>query len=187
MERLSEVIEALSSLARTGWMLRGVPSQQAEAVAEHLFASALLALEIGLRARDDGLEIDPYKAAAIALVHDVGESVIGDIPKTAGIDKSEAERRAMESLPLHPEALRLFEEFEDKSTLEALVARVAELGATVLRARRYKALGYTRVEEIEESSMRAVEKLLEGAPGPLRRIVRDILSGGPVEPSGDGD
>ncbi|MCE4601899.1 MAG: HD family hydrolase [Desulfurococcales archaeon] len=187
MERIGEVVEALSSLARTGWMLRGVPSQLAETVAEHLFTSALLALEIGFRAKDRGLNLDPYRAAVIALVHDVAESVIGDIPKTAGIDKSEAERRALASLPLHGEVLRLFEEFEEASTLEALVARIAELGATVVRARRYRELGYTRVEEIEESSIGAMERLLEGAPGPIRMAVEDVLSNRPMKPASDGD
>ncbi|MFN4046079.1 MAG: HD domain-containing protein, partial [Acidilobaceae archaeon] len=77
--KLGEVLAALTSLARTGWMLRGVPHSLAENVAEHLFVSAIIAYEIAVEASKRGLPVNPEKAAAVALVHDLAEALIGDI------------------------------------------------------------------------------------------------------------
>ncbi|MCE4628130.1 MAG: HD family hydrolase [Desulfurococcales archaeon] len=176
MERsLHEVLEALSSLARTGWMLRGVPSVIAESVAEHSFWAAVLAFEISVRARSRGVQVDPYRAAAIALFHDIGESVIGDIPKVAGISRSEkaaAERRAVNSLPISREAKALQEEFEDEKSVEAVIARISESLATYLKALSYERSGY-RVEEIREN-MEEIVKRLAGQLG-ITDIINDII------------
>ncbi len=155
------VLRALESLARTGWMLRGVPSGEAETVAAHLFKASVIALDIGYRLRDKGYNIDPMRAAIIALLHDVGESIIGDIPKTAGISeaKREAERRAIESLPFHRNLQRLMLEFEE-DTGEALLARLAESLATLLQALDYERRGYM-VGEIRESMKNAIIKVVE--------------------------
>ena len=174
---LHEVLEALSSLARTGWMLRGVPSALAESVAEHSFWSAVLAFEISVRARSRGLQVNPYRAAAIALFHDVGESVIGDIPKVAGISRSEkaaAERRAVSSLPLSQEAKALQEEFEDERTVEAIIARISESLATYLRALSYERSGYP-VGEIRENMEETVKRLAR--PLGIMDIINDIMEG----------
>ena len=172
---IRHMLDALSSLARTGWMLRGVPHTLAESVAEHIFRSTVIALELGLRLRDRGINIDPYRAASIALVHDLAESVIGDIAKTSGIDKSGAEERAMESLPLHPEAKRLYHEFEEGGSIEARVARIAELAATMLKAEYYMELGYNRVEEIRESSLKAIEGIISGMDPAVAEEVSMLL------------
>ncbi len=172
-----EVIEALSSLSRTGWMLRGVPSALAESVAEHSFASAVIAFELAVRLRDRGVEIDPYRAALVALVHDVGESVIGDIAKTAGIGdaKREAELRAVKTLPFSNALKELVIEFEESSSVEALVARVSESLATILKARSYVSLGYTRVKEIEDNLKRYVSSLLRDRLE-LRDLIREVIA-----------
>ncbi|BAA81372.2 conserved hypothetical protein [Aeropyrum pernix K1] len=154
MKSLGEVLEALSSLSRTGWMLRGVPHQLAETVAEHLFASAVIAGEIAWRARSSGLQASPEKAVAIALYHDMAESVIGDISKRAGLSraKREAEARAFASLPLSEGVKNLFREFEEASSPEARIARVAELLATLWRSCVYVRLGFG-VEDIGRGSL----------------------------------
>ena len=146
---------ALSSIARSGWMMRGIPASAAETVAAHTAAAALLALEIAWEARRMGLEVSPEKAAAIALVHDVAEAWVGDIPKPARVEgKEEAELRAVESSPLSPHTRSLYREFMQRSSIEARIARAAEKLATYTMALHYKSLGY-RVDDIIESSLSA--------------------------------
>jgi putative hydrolase of HD superfamily len=174
VESLYRVLEALSSLARTGWMLRGVPHSLAESVAEHSYWAAVLALEIASRAKNEGLEVDPYKAAAIALVHDMAEAVIGDIARVSGISRDEkrrAEERAFMSLPLSGEARELYAEFEEGRTLEARIARLAEELATLLRALFYRRLGYD-VSDIERNMRKSVATLA-GELG-VSDIIREV-------------
>jgi len=160
---LGEIFLALSNLARTGWMLRGVPSQLAETVSNHSFIAGVVAFELATYLRSRGYKVDPYKAAVIALLHDMGESLIGDIPKVAGIGdaKREAEARAVASLPVSEDAKRLITEFEEGASDEAAIARIAELAATWIMGVYYERLGY-RVEEIIESSRRGIEKIAAG-------------------------
>ena len=144
---------ALGSLARSGWMMRGVPAPVAETVADHTVAAALLALEIAWEASRMGLSVSPERAAAIALVHDVAEAWVGDIPKPAGVEgKEEAELRAVESSRLSPRTVSLYREFASRASLEARIARVAEKLATYTMALNYAARGY-RVDDIIESSL----------------------------------
>lgn len=176
---MEDVVEALSNLSRTGWMLRGVPHGLAETVAEHSFHASIIALEVSLRLRDRGCRIDPYKAAAIALVHDLGEAVIGDIPRTASLGEAKrgAELEAVSKLPVHVGIKGLIGDFESTGSLEGFIARVSELLATVMKASRYRALGYERVAEIEANVMASVKGMLEGGPcrGELLEAIRGVL------------
>lgn len=179
-QSLGGILEALYSLARTGWMLRGVPPQLAETVAHHLFASAVIASELGWRLRDLGIDVNVDRAAALALAHDLGESVIGDISRRAGLGraKREAEARAFESLPLSRGVKEYFREFEEASSIEAAVARVSELLATFWRACAYSRQGYG-VEEIGRSTLEEALRLAGewGFRGAAEQLARDLGGG----------
>ena len=173
--KLYEVLTALSSLARTGWMLRGVPHAVAESVSEHLFASALIAYEIALLARKRGIPVEPERAMAIALVHDLAEAVIGDISKRAGLgeEKERIEREAFESLEVEEGLKDLHREYAKGSSTEAIIARVADNLATYLVATRYMALGY-RVDDIAQGS---IEKAWQVArEGAVEEVLKEFLS-----------
>ena len=174
---LGEVLLALSSLARTGWMLDGVPARDAETVAEHSYVAAVIALEVALRLRERGAMIDPYRAATLALVHDMAESVIGDITRRAGLGeaKKRAEEEAFGGLPVHPGVKELFREFEGDGSLEARVARASELLATAWRARVYLNRGY-RVSRILESTRREAARVAEegGFLAELREVAAQL-------------
>ena len=64
--------EKLKGVKRTGWVRKGIP--EAESVADHSFGVAILALLLSLPP-----EIDRDALIKMALLHDLGESVIGDI------------------------------------------------------------------------------------------------------------
>ena len=64
----------LKRTARTGWVDRGIPAEQAESVADHSFRVALLAW---LASAQTGLDRD--KLLKLALIHDLAEAITGDI------------------------------------------------------------------------------------------------------------
>ncbi len=153
---------ALASLARSGWMMRGIPASIAESVADHTVAAALLAAEVAWEARARGARVDPARAAAVALVHDLAEAWVGDIPRPAAVEgKEEAELRAVESSGLSEAVVGWYREYHERSSLEARIARAAEKLATYAVALRFKRLGYP-VDDIIESSLReALEEARE--------------------------
>ncbi len=147
----------MSSLVRTGWGLRGVPASVAETVASHMFSSSLLVLELHdiLRGK---VGFNPYRAAAIALVHDLAEAFIGDIANLRGGFegvKQELEARIAEER-VEPHLIReLLLEYIGQRTTESKVARLANYLATYIQALRYERMGYD-VSEIRESASKAI-------------------------------
>ena len=177
--RLAETLEAASALARTGWMLRGVPHQLAESVAEHSFWAAVIALELSSIARSLGIDVSPERVASIALVHDLAEALMGDIAKVSGISdavKEEAERKAIDMLPLSSVARGLMLEFMERRSVEARLAKAAEELATLLRARSYMRVGYD-VSDIHSNMCNRVVKMLGEIDKRLIDLVNTELDG----------
>lgn len=83
-------INKLKQVVRRGWELRDVPNP--ESVADHSFGVALLTLIFASR-----LGLDVEKALMIALLHEVGETVVGDITPFDGISRTEKARREEEA------------------------------------------------------------------------------------------
>jgi putative hydrolases of HD superfamily len=94
---LCERLAALKLLPRTGWLQRGV--SPAESVAEHSYGVAVLALVVG----DAAPGVDRGRLLAMALLHDMAEALLGDLPAAArrhlGAEaKHDAERGALAEL-----------------------------------------------------------------------------------------
>src|SRR5690348_13744898 len=83
-------VAALKLLPRTGWLQRGVAS--AESVAEHTFGVAVLALLVG----DTLAGVDRGKLLEIALLHDIAEALLTDLPSSARRLLGANEKRAAE-------------------------------------------------------------------------------------------
>jgi putative hydrolases of HD superfamily len=87
IRRLLTAASVLKRLPRTGWLVAGVA--QVESVAEHSFVTAILALSLGEAINHDldgqGLTqpLDLGRVTQIALVHDLAESAITDLPHGA--------------------------------------------------------------------------------------------------------
>ncbi|MFW5828030.1 MAG: HD domain-containing protein [Alkalispirochaeta sp.] len=80
LDRAIEFTE-LKDVDRTGWVLRGVDDP--ESVADHSWGTAQLCLLFAAYATFDPdlAEIDPHRAVSMALVHDLAEVEVGDIPR----------------------------------------------------------------------------------------------------------
>lgn len=74
--KLWKTLYELKTLPRTGWVDRGIPANEAESVADHSFFTMLIAWVV---AHDDE-SIDANRVLQLALIHDVAESIAGDIP-----------------------------------------------------------------------------------------------------------
>lgn len=137
---------ALERLPRTGWLLAGVRAP--ESIAAHTLGTALVALTLGPRVRP---ALDVEHALALALVHDVPEALLTDLPRSAAEllppgAKAAAETRAAERL-LGPEGRALFREYSAAETREARFVRLCDKLQLGLRWLGYLREGARGLEE----------------------------------------
>ncbi|AIF69778.1 hypothetical protein PAP_06920 [Palaeococcus pacificus DY20341] len=142
----------LKKIPRMGWLLRGVSNP--ESVADHSYRVVLITLILADELREKGIQIDVERALKIAILHDLGESRITDIPLSAQryLDKKKAEKKAMVELLLGLgkrglDYYKLFEEYEEESSLEGRLVKFADKLEMVLQAYEYEKAGYKNLEE----------------------------------------
>lgn len=159
--RLAERIVSLKMLPRTGWLQRGIPA--AESVAEHSFGIAALALV--LTAADASFNRE--RVLAMAVVHDLAEALLGDLPLSARrligeSAKRDAERRAMAelcaALPGGDHLILLWEEYAAGATREARFVKALDRVETLVQALAYERAGN---RSLDEFWMNASEGLTE--------------------------
>ena len=132
-------VQHLKLLPRTGWFFAGIT--QPESVAEHSFAvswlAILLAEQVNHTWESQGLTapLDLGKIMQIALVHDLAESVLTDLPKrsTELIGKAvkhQAEATVMQELfrqmPNGAQYVACWQEYADGVTPESRLVRDAD-------------------------------------------------------------
>jgi putative hydrolase of HD superfamily len=150
--------DLLNKLPRTGFLMRGV--DRPETVGEHVFLTSLLACLLLPRLREDGYELNGEKFLAMALLHESGEILIGDIPSPAAAffgkeGKSRAELEAGRAvLRDHPENRALMEEFESGAGLEARVVRCLDRLQMMAKVLAYENEGKRGLDEFWEYSGR---------------------------------
>lgn len=150
----------LKQLYRQGWLQRGIPSLQAESIAEHSFGVAVLALWL-LEA--DYPELDRLKVIQMALLHDFGEVYAGDLIPSDNVPAAEKSRREADSilrvfgkLAGGAKLQALWQEFEAGETPEARLVRQLDRLEMGLQASVYAAQGFTDLHEFWDSANKAV-------------------------------
>jgi putative hydrolase of HD superfamily len=146
--------DLLNLLPRTGFLMRGVKNP--ETVGEHVFLTSLLACLLIPELRKDGLDLDGEKLLAMAILHESGEIILGDIPSPAASffgteGKAKAELEAGRAvLRGHPENLAIMEEFETGKSLEARVARSLDKLQMLIKVLKYESEGKCGLDEFWE-------------------------------------
>jgi len=169
--KLHEYVARLKELRRAGWVQRGVSDP--ESVASHSYSVALLTMMIA-----DLRGLNTLDAVRMALIHDLAESIIGDLTPEMKMrmgDLEERERRFFEDLvKLMPRELaetyldswRRFSSGEDE--VSRLVREVDKLERG-LQAVRYLKKGYGEVKEIYDSTLNELKD------PELRRVLERAL------------
>ena len=115
----------LKNVIRTGWKNWNVKRKRIESVAEHVYGVQMLAIAMKSEYQYD---IDIMKVIFMIAIHELGESVIGDITM---FQMSKEEKEAIEHEAVHnilgslldgEEIEALFLEFDEHKTKEAIFA-----------------------------------------------------------------
>ncbi|KAL0228740.1 hypothetical protein GEMRC1_013360 [Eukaryota sp. GEM-RC1] len=132
----------LKQLPRTGWLQNNIPNP--ESVADHSFRLSLFALSFGHLIPG----VDVSKAVFMSIVHDLAESIVGDItPHDTHISKEQklamelsAIQQLTKDLPsdLSHTVSSLFYEYEDQSSPTAVFVKLMDKFEMILTAAEYE-------------------------------------------------
>lgn len=148
----------LKRVPRTGWQIRGAPmGGVAENVAAHSYGVVFLTM---LLLDLDERTLDAQVALRLAILHDLAESLVGDLPATVSRFispevKHGAERAAMEEvvagLPVATHYLSLWELYDAGERPEARLVKEADKLDMIIQAYLYEQAGQRNLTEFWES------------------------------------
>lgn len=161
--------QTLDRVPRSGYVLRGVA--EPESVTEHTWHVVFLVWVLG--ARIEG--IDVARAVEIALVHDLAELRIGDLPRTSSHYFPEGAKRTAEAAamadvlaPVAGRALPLYEEYQQAKTPEARLVKACDKLQLMLKVAVYERWGtgalaefWDNPDNFPDGGFPAVKELLE--------------------------
>lgn len=146
----------LKTTPRTGWHLRRVP--QPENVAAHSWGTAMVALVL---AEMSDVDLDRGKLLSMAVLHDLAESEMSDIPKPAvrflpDGAKVDAEQQALaemlRGLPMSDDWTALMRDYDGEASPEAQLVRDADRLEFLLQAWVYRqTTGNTLLDEMRRA------------------------------------
>ncbi|MEA3338072.1 MAG: HD domain-containing protein [Chloroflexota bacterium] len=151
--RFGNSLQALKQVPRTGWLLRGIGPGLAESVAAHSWGMSTIALLLASLLPN---QVDLGRLLSICLLHDLAESILGDIPSPAARyfpanAKHDAERGVFEDLvgdlPQGVDWLDRWEEFMQADSLEGRIARDADRLDMLFQAAAYERAGSANLGE----------------------------------------
>jgi putative hydrolases of HD superfamily len=159
MELLVEMVR-LKAVPRVGWLLRGV--RDVESVASHSFGVAFIAMLLADRAEARGMTINIERVLRMALLHDLHEVRMGDLPNTikqyfdSSSLKAADERIATEILTNlgspGRKYIEIWRDYEDRVSLEARLVKAADKLDLLLQAYEYEKGGARHLQEFWESA-----------------------------------
>jgi putative hydrolase of HD superfamily len=131
----------LKNTIRSGWKLWKISAPRLESVAEHVYSTQMLAIAI---ISEYKLDIDLRKVVLMLAIHELGETVIGDITPWDSIvpeDKHKIEMDAVEKILAElisgDKIKDLYVEFEENNTAEAKFCKQVDKLEASLQAKQY--------------------------------------------------
>ena len=145
-------LQVLDRIPRSGFVLRGVADP--ESVTEHSWHVLFMVWALGERI--PGLDV--ARAAEIALVHDLAELRVGDLPRTAGRYFPEGAKRTAETAamaevlaPLPERARLLYAEYQEGATPESRLVKACDKLQLMLKVAVYETWGTGALAEFWEN------------------------------------
>ena len=141
----------LKKLPRNGWIFRGI--DKPDTIASHSFGVTLIILLI----IDEFEGINREKLLKMAIIHDLGESIITDIPKetmdflTKSMKEKAEEKAIRRVLGNYDELQQLIVEYNKGETLEAKILFAADKLEMLIQALEYYSNGYSGAAEFFEN------------------------------------
>ncbi|KAH7722652.1 Protein F45F2.9 b [Aphelenchoides avenae] len=138
---LLQALDNLKHLKRTGWVHNKVP--EPETVASHMYRMSVLAMTLAPKLSG----IDVNRCVKMALVHDLGEAIVGDITPHCGVadqTKFDLEHEAMKKIAgfvpsvVGDEWVSLWREYEEATTPEAIAVKQLDKLDMVAQALHYE-------------------------------------------------
>jgi len=145
-----EVTNILKRLPRTGWLVKGINNP--ESIAAHSFSTIIMALVIGIERKD----VDLQKLLIMAIIHDLGESYLGDLTPSSiellggNENKKKLEKKAITRLfelldeNKRKKLLEIYEQYINNETDEAKLLHQIDKLDMLLQAIEYQKAGYPK-------------------------------------------
>lgn len=151
--KLFKSTNTMKYLPRSGWLLRGI--KNCESVSDHSYQVVFISLILGYYLKDKhDIKINMEKLLSIAALHDIGESLITDIPEPAlrfSGSKSNFEENAINELfdnfEFKDKFIALWKEFEYRESNEGIIVKIADKIDMLIQAYQYNLHGFKNLKE----------------------------------------
>lgn len=153
----------LKNLIRKGWKDWNVNKERIESVAEHVYGTQMLAL--AMKSEYGYEDLDFTKVLFMLAIHELGESVIGDLTQfeISNKDKEKIEHKAvhniLEGLIDGEKIEELFLEFDSHKTKEALFAYECDKAECDIQCKLYGEAGYVDLTKQDNNSIMENERV----------------------------
>lgn len=165
-------MQALDRVPRIGYLLRGVVDP--ESVAEHSWHVVFMVWALG--SEIPGLDL-PH-AVELALVHDLAELRVGDLPRSAADylppgSKAVMEQAAMAEIlaPLPDRVRQLLAEYQEGRSLEARLVKACDKLQLLIKVDVYEGWGARGLAEFWDGP----ENLPEVALEPVSEVLQELM------------
>ncbi|KAG0227969.1 HD domain-containing protein 2 [Mortierella sp. GBA43] len=126
-------VEKLKRTKRTGWVNHGI--KPAESIADHMYRMSIMALLIDEKTAG----VDKNRCIKMAIVHDLAESLVGDITPYDGVTVEDKHTREKARWTAQAQEISaLWEEYEAAATPEALLVKDFDKFEMIVQALEYE-------------------------------------------------
>jgi putative hydrolase of HD superfamily len=181
----------LKMIPRSGWISHGVAVQETESVADHSFATAVIAMLLADLEAKEGRRVNVESVLRMAMLHDLAETLTFDISKSylqylgkrGEAVKKELEQAAwahmvkgVPSRAIEANYLRLQDEFNAEETLESQIVHAADKLDILFQVIEYHRRGYPKptLVELWSTTNRALKNVPLSSVRKLHKIAMKL-------------